>query len=72
MLLVLIINLSILIAHAGPRIRAEDDTSIHLTRELVVTAIGSLQETEDPLPALNRFTKAWGNSATWMSGFQRR
>lgn len=61
MLMTLIINLSILIAHAGPRVRAEDDTSLHLTRELVVTAIGSLQETDDPLPALNRFYESLGN-----------
>ena len=60
MLMTLIINLSILIAHAGPRIRAEDDTSLHLTRELVVTAIGSLQETDDPLPALSRFYESLG------------
>ena len=60
MLMTLIINLSILIAHAGPRIRAEDDTSLHLTRELVVTAIGSLQETDDPLPALRRFYESLG------------
>ena len=61
MLMTLIINLSILIAHAGPRVRAEDDTSLHLTRELVVTAIGSLQETDDPLPALSRFYESLGN-----------
>ena len=61
MLMTLIINLSILIAHAGPRVRAEDDTSLHLTRELVVTAIGSLQETDDPLPALRRFYESLGN-----------
>ena len=60
MLVTLLINLSILIIHAGPRIRAEDDTSIHLTRELVVTAIASLQETDDPLPALNRFYESLG------------
>ena len=60
MLLTLLINLSILIFHAGPRIRAEDDTSVHLTRELVVTALGSLQETDDPLPALNRFYESLG------------
>ena len=60
MLVTLFINLSILIIHAGPRIRAEDDTSVHLARELVVTAIGSLQETEDPLPALNRFYESLG------------
>ncbi len=60
MLVTLLINLSILIIHAGPRIRAEDDTSLHLTRELVVTAIGSLQETDDPLPALNRFYESLG------------
>jgi two-component system, NarL family, sensor histidine kinase UhpB len=60
MLLTLLINLSILVVHAGPRIRAEDDTSVRLTRELVVTAIGSLQETNDPLPALNRFYESLG------------
>ena len=60
MLVTLLINLSILIIHAGPRIRAEDDTSVRLTRELVVTAIGSLQETDDPLPALNRFYESLG------------
>ncbi len=61
MLMTLIINLSILIAHAGPRIHAEDDTSLHLTRELVVTAIGSLQETDDPLPVLSRFYESLGS-----------
>lgn len=60
MLVTLAINLSVLILHAGPRIRAEDETSVHLTRELVVTAIGSLQETNDPLPALNRFYESLG------------
>ena len=60
MVMTLIINLSILIGHAGPRIRAEDDTSLRLTRELVVTAIGSLQETDDPLPALRRFYESLG------------
>jgi len=43
MLVTLAINLCVLIVHAGPRIRAEDETSVHLTRELVVTAIGSLR-----------------------------
>ena len=61
MLMTLIINLSILIAHAGPRIHAEDDTSLLLTRELVVTAIGSLQETDDPLPVLSRFYESLGS-----------
>jgi len=60
MLVTLAINLSILIIHAGPRIHAEDDTSVHLARELVVTAIGSLQETDDPLPALKRFYESLG------------
>ena len=60
MLVTLVTNLSILILHAGPRIRAEDETSAHLTRELVVTAIGSLQETDDPLPALHRFYESLG------------
>ena len=60
MLVTLAINLCVLIVHAGPRIRAEDETSVHLTRELVVTAIGNLQETNDPLPALNRFYESLG------------
>ncbi len=49
-----------MILHAGPRIRAEDETSVYLTRELVVTAIGSLQESNDPLPALNRVYESLG------------
>lgn len=60
MLVTLAINLSVLILHAGPRVRVEDETSVHLTRELVVTAIGSLQETNDPLPALHRFYESLG------------
>ena len=32
-----------------------------LTRELVVTAIGSLQETDDPLPVLGRFYESLGS-----------
>ncbi len=60
MLVTLATNLSILILHAGPRIRAEDETSVHLTRELVVTAIGGLQETNDPLPALHRLYESLG------------
>ncbi|ARN83393.1 histidine kinase [Methylocystis bryophila] len=60
MVVTLAINLCVLVVHAGPRIRAEDETSVHLTRELVVTAIGSLQETSDPLPALNRFYESLG------------
>ena len=60
MLVTLTINLSILIFHAGPRVRAEDDTSVHLARELVATAIGSLQEAADPLPPLNRLYESLG------------
>lgn len=56
----LLINVSILAMHAGPRIRAEDETSLRLTRELVVTAIASLQETDDPAPALRRFYENLG------------
>ena len=55
LLLTSVINLSILIMHAGPRTRAEDETGLHLTRELVLMGIASLQETDDPLPALRRF-----------------
>ncbi|PWB83031.1 MAG: ATP-binding protein [Methylocystaceae bacterium] len=56
-----LIHISILMTHAGPRIRAEDDASLRLTRELVVVAIASLQETEDPRPALRRLYESLGS-----------
>jgi two-component system sensor histidine kinase UhpB len=61
LLMTLLINVSILVMHAGPRIRAEADSNLRLTRELVVMAIASLQETDDPLPALRRFYESLGS-----------
>lgn len=52
--LMLAVNVAIMIAHAGPRIRAEADSIEHLSRELVETALASLQETKDPIPSLRR------------------
>ena len=60
MLVTLLINLSI---SDHPRWTSHPRRGRHqrpLTRELVVTAIGSLQETDDPLPALNRFYESLG------------
>lgn len=50
----LLIDVAILMIHAGPRMRAEAESYQRLTRELIVTALSSLQETEDPRPALRR------------------
>ena len=48
----LLINIVILAMHAGPRIRAEAESNLRLAREMVVMTIVSLQETDEPLPAL--------------------
>ncbi|ATQ68956.1 MULTISPECIES: sensor histidine kinase [Methylosinus] len=56
----LLVNVGILILHAGPRIRAEDETSLRLTRELVLMTVASIQETSDPAPALKRFYESLG------------
>lgn len=50
----LAVNVAIMIGHAGPRIRAEADSMEQLSRELVETALASVQETKDPVPALRR------------------
>lgn len=50
----LAVNVAIMIGHAGPRIRAEADSIEQLSRELVETALASLQETKDPIPSLRR------------------
>lgn len=52
--LMLAVNVAIMIGHAGPRIRAETDSIEQLSRELVETALASLQETKDPIPSLRR------------------
>jgi two-component system sensor histidine kinase UhpB len=56
----LMVNVAILVLHAGPRIRAEDETSLRLTRELVLMTVASIQETSDPAPALKRFYESLG------------
>lgn len=56
----LLVNIAILVLQAGPRIRAEDETSLRLTRELVLMTIASIQETSDPAPALRRFYESLG------------
>lgn len=50
----LAVNVAIMLAHAGPRIRAEAASIEHLSHELVETALASLQETRDPVPSLRR------------------
>jgi two-component system sensor histidine kinase UhpB len=56
----LLVNVAILVLHAGPRIRAEDETTQRLTHELLATALATLQETADPGPALRRFYESLG------------
>ncbi|MBY6240853.1 ATP-binding protein [Methylosinus sp. Sm6] len=56
----LLVDIAILVLHAGPRIRAEDETSLRLTRELVLMTVASIQETTDPAPALKRFYESLG------------
>lgn len=60
LVITLLVNIAILVLHAGPRIRAEDETSLRLTRELVLMTVASLQETSDPAPALLRFYESLG------------
>ncbi|MBY6240751.1 histidine kinase [Methylosinus sp. Sm6] len=55
-----LVNVAVLVLHAGPRIRAEDETTVRLTHELLATALASLQETADPAPALRRFYESLG------------
>ncbi|HEY8066675.1 MAG TPA: histidine kinase [Methylosinus sp.] len=50
----LAVNVTIMIGHAGPRVRAEAESIEHLSHELVETALASLQETRDPIPSLRR------------------
>lgn len=52
--LILIANIAILVGHAGPRVRTEAENIEHLARELVTMALARLQDSKDPLPALQR------------------
>lgn len=56
----LLINIVIQATHAGPRIRAEAESNLRLTRGMVVMTIAGLQETGDPLPALRGLYKSLG------------
>ncbi|WP_244594622.1 ATP-binding protein [Methylosinus sporium] len=56
----LLVNVAVLVLHAGPRIRTEDETMLRLTHELLATALVSLQETADPAPAMRRFYESLG------------
>jgi two-component system sensor histidine kinase UhpB len=60
LLATLLVDIAILVLHAGPRIRAEDEASLRLTRELVLMTVASIQETSDPAPALRRFYESLG------------
>ncbi len=48
----LLVNFALLSWNAGPRVQAESESDQTLARELVETALASLQETPDPEPPL--------------------
>ncbi len=50
----LLANIAFIAWNAGPRVRAESETDARLARELIETALASLQETPDPGPPLRR------------------
>jgi two-component system sensor histidine kinase UhpB len=52
--LCLIANIAFIAWNAGPRVRAESESDARLSRELIETALASLQETPDPRPPLRR------------------
>jgi two-component system sensor histidine kinase UhpB len=54
LLATLLINLTIQLMHAGPRVRAEAGSNLRLAREFVLTTIATLPDSEDPAPALRR------------------
>jgi two-component system sensor histidine kinase UhpB len=60
LIMTFLVNVAVLVLHAGPRIRAEDETTVRLTHELLATALASLQETAGPAPALRRFYERLG------------
>lgn len=61
LLTILVLNAAILVGHAGPRVRAEVNSIERLARELVETALASLQESKDPLPSLHRLFETLKN-----------
>ena len=50
----LLVNFALISWNAGPRVAAESESDETLARELVETALASLQETPDPEPPLRR------------------
>lgn len=56
----LLINIVIQTMHAGPRVRAEAESNLRLTREMVVMTIAGLQGADDPLPALRGLYESLG------------
>jgi two-component system, NarL family, sensor histidine kinase UhpB len=54
LLLSLLANIAFIAWNAGPRVRSESETDARLSRELIETALASLQETPDPGPPLRR------------------
>lgn len=50
----LLINLTIQVTHAGPRVRAEAGSNLRLVREFVLTTIASLPDNENPTQALRQ------------------
>jgi two-component system sensor histidine kinase UhpB len=55
--LALAINIARLVAEAGPRVRAEDQSVIRLAREFVETIVPSLNEAPDPDARLNQIVR---------------
>lgn len=56
----LLINISIQLVRAGPRVRAEAGSNLRLTRELILTTIANLPEAENPIPTLQRLYASLG------------
>jgi len=48
----LALGVGLLMLHAASRVRAESDSTARLAREFVATALASVEESDDPLPAL--------------------
>ncbi|HXW71160.1 MAG TPA: histidine kinase [Methylocella sp.] len=59
---ILLLNVAILVHHAGPRVSAEANSIDVLARELVETSLASLQASKDPLPALHHLFEGLRNS----------
>lgn len=56
----LLVNIVIEAMHAGPRVRAEAESNLRLTREMVIMTIVSLQDRDDPLPTLSKLYQSLG------------